>query len=168
MLPFNNVGLGHFEESLTTLKMLDEAASNAGFELIQRLSVAIYASKLFQMPRPTILVAEPEPSQALSVRKLVLETAKFNVLTAHSTREALDLFKLFPNISLAVLVPDERVDCDSVATGIKNATTKIPVIFLHSAIGAICRGADHALLSGEPEELLMLIRSLLGDPRKSA
>ena len=154
--------------------MPDEACSNAGFELsnagfplMQRLSVAFYASKLFQMPRPTILVAEPEPSQALSVRKLVLETAKFNVLTAHSTREALDIFQRFPNISLAVLVPDNAMDCDSVASAIKNATTKVPVIFLHSAIGAICRGADHALLSREPEELLMLIRSLLGDPRKA-
>ena len=26
------------------------------------------------MPRPTLLIAEPEPSQALSVRKLVLES----------------------------------------------------------------------------------------------
>jgi hypothetical protein len=32
------------------------------------------------VPRPTFLMAEPE--QALSTRKLVLETAKFNVITA--------------------------------------------------------------------------------------
>src|SRR5437763_1250257 len=31
-----------------------------------------------EMPRPTVLVVEPEPHEALSVRKLVLETAKFN------------------------------------------------------------------------------------------
>jgi hypothetical protein len=36
--------------------------------------------------RPTLLVAESEPVEALSVRKLVLETDKFNVLTAHSFR----------------------------------------------------------------------------------
>jgi len=34
------------------------------------------------VPRPTFLMAEPEPEQALSTRKLVLETAKFNVITA--------------------------------------------------------------------------------------
>jgi hypothetical protein len=39
------------------------------------------------MPGPTLLVAEPEPLEALSVRKLVLENAEFNVLTAHSRRE---------------------------------------------------------------------------------
>src|SRR5690349_2301472 len=49
------------------------------------------------MRRPTLIVAEPEPGQALSTRKLVLETAKFNVLTAHSTDEALDVFQSFPN-----------------------------------------------------------------------
>ena len=44
--------------------------------------------------RPTIMVAEPEPLQALSVRKLVLENAKSNVLTAHSTVEAIECLKL--------------------------------------------------------------------------
>ena len=56
------------------------------------------------MPRPTLLIAEPDPVQALSVRKLVMETAKYNVMTAHSTREAIDIFHLFPNVSAAVLV----------------------------------------------------------------
>jgi DNA-binding response OmpR family regulator len=118
------------------------------------------------MPRPTILVAEPEPAQALSVRKLVLETAKFNVLTAHSTREALDLFQLFPNISLAVVVESKEIDCEAIARGIRNATDRIPIIFLHSAIGSRCTGVDQNLLSGEPEELLHTIRSLVGDPRE--
>ena len=117
------------------------------------------------MPRPTILVAEPEPAQALSVRKLVLETAKFNVLTAHSTREALDLFHLFPNVSMAVLVGCTKIDCDDVARAMKDATDKLPVVFLSMSIGAICRNADHSLPSDEPEKLLELIRSRLGDPR---
>jgi len=117
------------------------------------------------MPRPTILVAEQEPSQALSVRKLVLETAKFNVLTAHSTREALDLFHLFPNVSLAVLAGGQGVDCDAVAKAIKTATEKVPVVFLHPQLSASCDYADHQLSSYEPESLLELSRQLLGDPR---
>jgi len=120
------------------------------------------------MPRPTLLVAEPEPQQALSVRKLVLETGKFNVLTAHSSREALDLFQLFPNISAAILVGQTEIDCDDVGKRIKSATNKIPVIFLHATIGGHCASADHHLSSHEPELLLELIRSLLGDPRRTA
>lgn len=111
------------------------------------------------MPRPTILVAEPEPAQALSVRKLVLETAKFNVITAHSSREALDLFHLFPNINAAVLVSGGDMDCESIASHIKETTPKVPII------GVRCEDVDHKIPSYEPEQLVALLRSLLGDPR---
>jgi CheY-like chemotaxis protein len=117
------------------------------------------------MPRPTLLVAEPEPEQALSVRKLVLETGKFNVLTAHSNREALDMFQLFPNISGAILVGNSTIDCNEVGKYIKSAANKIPIIYLHASIGGRCASADHHLSSHEPELLLDLVRSLLGDPR---
>jgi hypothetical protein len=89
------------------------------------------------VPRPTLLVAEPEPSEALSVRKLVLETAKFNVLTAHSTREALDLFHLFPNISMGILVGDDGIDCDVVAGHLKNSTDKIAVVWFVKTLRTI-------------------------------
>ena len=118
------------------------------------------------MPRPTLLVAEPEPEQALSVRKLVLETGKFNVLTAHSTCEAVDLFHLFPNISAAILVSDEGMDCGKIAATIKSATKEIPVVFLTAKIGARCQFADQTLSSHEPEKLLDTMRSLFGDPRE--
>ena len=118
------------------------------------------------MPRPTLLIAEPEPQEALSVRKLVMETAKFNVLTAQSTREAIDLFQRFPNISAAVLVQSGEIDCEAVAKVIKRATDKVAVIMLSPRIGAMCSDADHHLSSHEPEELLELTRELLGDPRQ--
>jgi CheY-like chemotaxis protein len=119
------------------------------------------------MPRPTLLVAEPEPEQALSVRKLVLETGKFNVLTAHSSREALDIFHLFPKVSAAILVGDTEINCNDVGKHIKSATNKIPIIYLHASIGGHCASADHHLSSHEPELLLELVRSLLGDPRST-
>ena len=118
------------------------------------------------MPRPTLLVAEPEPRQALSVRKLVLETGKFNVLTAHSTREAIDLFSLFPNVSASVLVGGDTIDCDAIAQHIKHSDSKIAVIFLQGRIGAVCHASDHRLASDEPEKLLDRVRSILGDPRE--
>jgi CheY-like chemotaxis protein len=79
-------------------------------------------------PRPTLLVAEPEPQQALSVRKLVIETGKFNVLAAHSTREALEIFRLFPNLSVAILVGEDEIDANEIDIQIKQADDKIPVI----------------------------------------
>ena len=92
----------------------------------------------------------------------MLETAKYNVLTAHSTREALDLFHLFPHISLVVLSGGNG---DEIAKAIKTATDKVPIIFLHPQMAAACKYADHERSSYEPEKLLELTPSLLGDPR---
>lgn len=117
------------------------------------------------MPRPTLLIAEPESVQALSVRKLVLETAKFNVLTAHSTHEAIDIFHLFPNISCTVLVSGDDIDCEKIAETIKSAARQMPVIVLLPNVAGVSAVADHTLSSHEPENLLALARSLLGDPR---
>jgi DNA-binding response OmpR family regulator len=118
------------------------------------------------MPRPTLLVAEPEPDQALSVRKLVLETGKFNVLTAHSTREAVELFHLFPNISAAIIATGNDMDCDEIGKTIKSFSEKVPVICLSPLIGAKSSFADRTLSSHEPEELLNAMRSMFGDPRQ--
>jgi hypothetical protein len=115
------------------------------------------------MARPTILVAESEPSHALSVRKLVLETAKYNVLTAHSTREALDIFHLFPNINVAVLVIEGRLIVNR-SPDPKETTSKILTVALSPRIGGRCNNIDHMLSSHEPEELVSLMRSLVGDP----
>jgi CheY-like chemotaxis protein len=117
------------------------------------------------MPRPTFLVAETEPEQALSVRKLVLETAKYNVVTAHSTREAMDLVELFPKMSAAILVLDSAIDCDQIARSIKGKNKDMPIIALSPRIGQRCNWADHTISSHEPEQLVLLMRSLVGDPR---
>jgi CheY-like chemotaxis protein len=117
------------------------------------------------MARPTILVAEPEPGQALSVRKLVLESGKFNILTAHSSNEALDLFQLFPKVDAVILVKDPVIDINGVGKQIKSKTPKLPIIALSPRIGDHYAFADRNLSSHEPEELLELMRTLLGDPR---
>ena len=118
------------------------------------------------MVRPTLLVTEPEPEQALSVRKLVLETAKFNVLTAHSTEEALELLQMFPKIAAAILVRDSSLDCEAIAANAKRNGNKLPVIAVVPQLAQRCEGADHHVPSHEPEELVELVRSLLGDPRR--
>jgi CheY-like chemotaxis protein len=118
------------------------------------------------MVRPTLLVAEPEPLQAISTRKLVLETAKFNVLTAHSTQEGLQLLRLFPNVSAAVLVNGQGIDCPQIADQIRQSERKISIIGLSARAGDHCDFADHNISSYDPESLVHLVRQLLGDPRQ--
>jgi DNA-binding response OmpR family regulator len=115
--------------------------------------------------RPTFLLAEPEPDQALSVR-LVLESAKYNVLTAHSGREAIELFQTFPNVSAAVVHSEIRdVDCESVMRKIKEALPNTVTIFLSAGVASHCQAADYTISSYDPEALLNVLKRLFGDPR---
>ena len=119
------------------------------------------------MVRPTFLVVEAEPGNALSTRKLVLETAKFNVLTAHSWREAGELFELFPRVN-AVIVSKEVGNgpgCANFIRQVKQRNPELTAIFLSPNHGRSCDGADHVISSHEPHTLVELVRSLFGDPR---
>lgn len=120
------------------------------------------------MARPTLLVAEPEPEQALSTRKLVLETGKFNVITAHSGREFLELLRLFPKVDCAIVHSQlSDVSCAEMFAAAKKANPKLATIFLSARVQAKCKDADRVISSHQPETLLEVIRELFGDPRKA-
>jgi hypothetical protein len=53
--------------------------------------------------RPCFLVVDPEHASSLSTRKLVLETAKYNVITAYSCAEAEVTLHRFPAIDALVI-----------------------------------------------------------------
>lgn len=119
------------------------------------------------MARPTLLVAEPEPEQALSARKLLLETFKFNVITAHSIREAVEVVHLFPNVDALVLHCGIRnFDSGNLIEVVKKTLPKLPIIALTPTEREF-RWADHVVHSHDPQELLDLVQRLFGDPRKN-
>jgi hypothetical protein len=53
--------------------------------------------------RPCFLVVDPEFAGCISTRKLVIETAKFNVITAYSFAEALLTLERFPRVQGCVV-----------------------------------------------------------------
>ncbi|HUI82792.1 MAG TPA: response regulator [Candidatus Binatia bacterium] len=119
------------------------------------------------MTRPAFIVAEPEPEQALSARKLVLETFKYNVITAHSVAETLELVGLFPNINaLIVHCGMPGFDSEEAIARVKSASPQLPIIAL-TPNARDFRWADHVVLSHRPQELLNLVQKLFGDPREN-
>jgi hypothetical protein len=117
------------------------------------------------MIRPTFLVAEREPGAALSTRKLVLETAKFNVLTAHTSKEAAEVLAVAPALIAALIVSSDIHGAESLVAQLKKKNGDIPVICMSPNRTAELKGADHHVSSHEPEELVELCRELFGDPR---
>ena len=122
--------------------------------------------KRSSLVRPSFIVAEPEPEQALSSRKLLLETFKFNVITAHSVEETLEMVRLFPNCNaLIVHCGLPKFDGGEAIKAVKAVAPELSIIALTPTDREL-KWADHIVHSHHPQELLTLVQRLFGDPRK--
>jgi len=114
------------------------------------------------MIRPCFLVIDREFPGSISTRKLVIETAKFNVLTAYSGTEAREMFERFPAISGVVLDSGlEDVSCSDLVKEMKKKRSKMPIIVIGAPGGADCPDADYRLESFLPSKLLEILRGLM-------
>jgi DNA-binding response OmpR family regulator len=119
------------------------------------------------MIRPCFLVIDREYPGSISTRKLVIETAKFNVITAYSGKEALELFKRFPAVNGIILEGGiNDIPCDEVTRQLKALQPKVPIIILDAPGCRGCPEADYHLQSFDPAKLLEILRGLT--PKESA
>lgn len=112
------------------------------------------------MVRPCFLILDREHASSISTRKLVVETAKFNVITAYSLHELLETIELFPSIHAIVLDASVKdLPCDDVISTVRAKVPRhSPIIVVQGPNAAPCTGADHYLDSFDPEGLLHLLR----------
>jgi DNA-binding NtrC family response regulator len=119
------------------------------------------------MIRPCFLVIDREFPGSISTRKLVIETAKFNVLTAYSGREALEVFKRFPAVDGVVLDGGiDDISAEELTEELKAIQPKIPVVVIAFPGFDGCPRADFHLESFNPAKLLEILRGL--KPKESA
>jgi DNA-binding response OmpR family regulator len=119
------------------------------------------------MIRPCFLVIDREHSASISMRKLVIESAKFNVITAYNGAEAIETFERFPAVHGVILNAAIRdVPCSDILTTIRSRAPQIPIIVVQGPGGPECQGADHYIDSFDPVQLLEILRDLF--PRASA
>jgi DNA-binding NtrC family response regulator len=119
------------------------------------------------MIRPCFLIVDQEYSGNISTRKLVIETAKLNVITAYSGEEALQTLTKFPAVDAVVLDPGVKdVPCSTLVKRIKESQPRLPVILAGTLGKEYCDGADYYLETFEPNGLLKLLQEL--EPEKTA
>lgn len=113
------------------------------------------------MHRPCFLVVDREFSANISTRKLIIETAKFNVITAYSGAETIETIQRFPAIDGVVLDAGLRdLSADEVVNQIKNLYPKVPVIVICAPGTDECPRADYHLEFFDPASLLELLQKL--------
>ncbi len=119
------------------------------------------------MLRPCFLVIDREYAGSISTRKLVIETAKFNVLTAYSGREAIGMLEAFPAVSGVVLDGGVKdVPHDELVHSLKKIAPQVPIIVIHSYGQELSPEADYHLDSFDPARLLGLLKTL--KPKETA
>lgn len=119
------------------------------------------------MLRPCFLVIDREFAGSISTRKLVIETAKFNVITAYSGQEAIDTLKKFPAVDGIVLDAAVRdLPASDLVQEFKRLQPQLPVIVVCSPGAANCDVGDHQLESYDPSRLIVLLQSIL--PQQAA
>ncbi len=98
---------------------------------------------------------------SISSRKLVIETAKFNVITAYSGEEAVETLQRFPNMDAAVLnAADRDMPCAVLVERLKQLVPTLPIIVSSASGAEDCGAADHHVRSYDPGGLLEKLQSL--------
>ena len=109
------------------------------------------------------LIIESERTDGLSTRKLLLESAKHNVVTAYSGKEGVEMYKRFPNVD-AVCIEAEMNDAKSasVASSIRKINPKIRIVGLSPRLAARYEWADKTIDSHDPNALLEVLEEMGG------
>ena len=109
--------------------------------------------------RLIVLMVEVEQPEGISARKLILETARHNVITAYSGKGAVDLLRRFPNVDLAIVHTElEGTSFSETVRQLKATRPDLPIVAITPDEGRRrVQGVDYMLSSHDPQELLRLL-----------
>lgn len=101
---------------------------------------------------------EVEQPEGISTRKLVLETARHNVITAYTGEGGAELLRRFPNIDVAVVHTElDTSSFQETVTKLKRIRKGLKVIGISPFDNREPGGADYMLKSHNPQDLLTLL-----------
>ncbi len=108
-----------------------------------------------------ILMMEAEQPEGISSRKLVVETAKHNVLTTYEPAAGLALLRRFPAVD-AVLIHASVLDHLPLIPQVREISPDTVVIVATPRLADHYEGADYTVPSHQPQVLLDLLAEVFG------
>ena len=113
------------------------------------------------MVRPCYIVVDPEHASSISTRKLVIETAKLNVITAYSGAEAIETLKKFPAVDGVVCNTDVHdIPAHKLIAALRQCKPDVPVVMVGPGIDEQPQ-PDHVVESFDPRRLLDVLQALM-------
>ncbi len=111
--------------------------------------------------RPILLVLDPPDVEMISTRKLILESAKYNVLTATNAEEAVEIAQKTP--INAIILHHQRLNAsiNTLAEELRSVRPDIP-LWVVSPQPEPLPFADKVLSSYDPLALVKLVQQTFG------
>jgi len=107
------------------------------------------------MIRPCFLVIDKQYPGSISARKLVIETALLNVITAYSAEEAIATLTRFPAVDGIVLDTEVKgMTCRDLIGRLRSVRGTLPVITVSPSGHDPCGAEDFHVSSYDPQDLL--------------
>lgn len=119
--------------------------------------------------RPCFLVIDTQYPGSISTRKLVIETAQLNVITAYSAKEALSLLSRFPEVDGIVLDTEvPGIPCRELIHKLREIRSDIPIVTVSPTGHDKCDGEQYHVSSYDPQALLDQLRNIVGARQAAA
>ena len=107
------------------------------------------------MIRPCFLVIDKQYAGTISTRKLVIETALLNVITAYSAEEAVATLARFPAVDGVVLDTEVKgMTCRELIQRLRAVRADLPIISVSPSGHDPCGAEDFHVSSYDPQDLL--------------
>jgi hypothetical protein len=109
--------------------------------------------------RPCFIVLDNDFPGSISSRKLVIESAKLNVITAYSPQEAIETFDRFPRVDGVVINAqlEGRPSCREVIEPLRRVRGNIQIITVSASGHDPCDGEQFHVSSYDPRKLLNVL-----------
>jgi CheY-like chemotaxis protein len=98
---------------------------------------------------------------SISARKLVIETAMLNVITAYSAEEGIEMLGRFPAVDGVVIDTEVRgLTCQQLVERLRAVRPGIPIITVSPSGHDPCGGEEFHVSSYDPQDLLEQLQVL--------
>jgi CheY-like chemotaxis protein len=113
------------------------------------------------MTRACFLVIDRAVAGNISTRKLVIETALLNVITAYSPEEAIETLVRFPNVDGIVLDTEvQGMTCEQLIQRLRAVRSGLPIMTVSPSGHDRCGGEDYHCSSYDPQDLLEQLKKI--------
>jgi len=119
--------------------------------------------------RACFIVLDYDLPGAVSARKLVIESARLNVITAYSQDEAIQTLERFPRVDGVVINThvEGRLTCQAFVEKLHEVRRGVPIVTVSASGDAPCGGEQVHVSSYDPRSLLTVLEKLSPDAARA-